>query len=73
MATVYLARDLRHDRQHGRVAERLGERENAIESYRFVREAWRRADPELQPYVSEAREALARRPARQRRSRRSAA
>jgi hypothetical protein len=46
--------------ERGRVAERLGERERAIESYRFVTEAWRRADPELQPYVSEAREALAR-------------
>jgi hypothetical protein len=46
--------------EHGRVAERLGEREKAIESYRFVTEAWRRPDPELQPYVSEAREALAR-------------
>ena len=42
------------------VAERLGEWEKAIESYRFVTEAWRRPDPELQPYVSEAREALAR-------------
>jgi tetratricopeptide (TPR) repeat protein len=46
--------------ERGRVAERLGEREKAIESYRFVTEAWRRADPELQPYVSEARQALAR-------------
>jgi len=44
----------------GRVAERLGRREKAIESYRFVTEAWRRPDPELQPYVSEAREALTR-------------
>ncbi len=46
--------------EHGRVAERLGEREKAIESYRFVTEVWRRPDPQLQPYVSEAREALAR-------------
>jgi lipopolysaccharide biosynthesis regulator YciM len=46
--------------ERGRVAERLGEREKAIESYRFVTEAWRQPDPELQPYVSEAREALAR-------------
>ena len=46
--------------EHGRVAERLGEREKAIESYRFVTEAWRRPDPELQPYLTEAREALAR-------------
>ena len=46
--------------ERGRVAERLGEREKALESYRFVTEAWRRPDPELQPYVSEAREGLAR-------------
>jgi eukaryotic-like serine/threonine-protein kinase len=46
--------------ERGRVAERLGEREKAIESYRFVTEAWRRPDPELQPYVIEAGEALAR-------------
>ena len=46
--------------ERGRVAERLGQRQKAIESYRFVTEAWRRPDRELQPYVSEAREALAR-------------
>jgi len=44
----------------GRVAERLGEREKAIASYGFVTAAWRHADPELQPYVSEARDGLAR-------------
>jgi hypothetical protein len=42
------------------VAERLGEREKATASYRLMMEARRRADPELQPYVTEAREALAR-------------
>jgi tetratricopeptide (TPR) repeat protein len=46
--------------ERGRVAEQLGEREKAVESYRYVAEAWRRADPELQPYATEAREALAR-------------
>jgi hypothetical protein len=46
--------------ERGRVAERLGEREKAIESYRFVTEAWHRPDPELQPYVSEARAGLSR-------------
>ena len=46
--------------ERGRVAERLGEREKAIDSYRFVTEAWRRPDAELQSYVREAREALAR-------------
>ena len=43
-----------------RVAERIGEREVAIRSYSWAAGMWRNADPELQPYVSEAREALAR-------------
>ncbi len=46
--------------ERGRIAERLGEREKAMESYGFVTDVWRRADPELQPYVTEAREALER-------------
>jgi serine/threonine-protein kinase len=46
--------------ERGRIAEQLGEREKAVESYRFVADAWRRADPELQPHATEAREALAR-------------
>ena len=46
--------------ERGRIAEHLGEREKAVESYRYVADAWRRADPELQPYVAEAREGLAR-------------
>jgi eukaryotic-like serine/threonine-protein kinase len=43
-----------------RVAERIGERELAIRSYSWVAGMWRKADPELQPYVAEAREGLAR-------------
>jgi hypothetical protein len=31
-----------------------------VEDYRFTAAAWRHADPELQPYVTEARQALAR-------------
>jgi eukaryotic-like serine/threonine-protein kinase len=46
--------------ERGRIAEHLGEREKAVESYRYVADAWRRADPELQPYAAEAREGLAR-------------
>jgi tetratricopeptide (TPR) repeat protein len=46
--------------ERGRLAERLGEREQAIESYGFVTAAWRRADPVLQPYVTEARRGLER-------------
>jgi serine/threonine-protein kinase len=43
-----------------RVAERLGERELAIHEYSWVAAMWQNADPELQPYVTEAREGLAR-------------
>ncbi len=46
--------------ERGRVAERAGERDRAIEDYRFVADVWRFADPELQPYVEEAKAALAR-------------
>jgi serine/threonine-protein kinase len=44
----------------GRVAERLGDREKAVQSYQFVVDAWRNADSELRPYVREAKAALAR-------------
>ena len=44
----------------GRIAERLGDTRKAAECYGFVMAIWRRADPELQPYVAEAREGLAR-------------
>jgi serine/threonine-protein kinase len=44
----------------GRVAERIGEPERAIESYAWVAGMWRNADPQLRPYVTEAREGLAR-------------
>jgi serine/threonine-protein kinase len=46
--------------ERGRVHERLGNRERAIEGYSLVVQAWRNPDPELQPYVAEARAALAR-------------
>src|SRR5262249_29357242 len=46
--------------ERGRVLERFGERERAIAAYRFVTEVWRNADPELQPFVREARNGLVR-------------
>jgi len=55
-----------HDRrvplmlERARLAERLGDRPTAINYYRFVAQAWLHADPELQPYVAEARAALQR-------------
>jgi eukaryotic-like serine/threonine-protein kinase len=44
----------------GRAAERLNQKELAVQSYAWVAGMWRKPDPELSPYVSEAREGLAR-------------
>jgi hypothetical protein len=44
----------------GRAAERLNQKELALQSYAWVTGMWRKPDPELQPYVTEAREGLAR-------------
>jgi serine/threonine-protein kinase len=44
----------------GRVQERLGHRDSAIEAYAYVAAVWARADSVLQPYVTEARAGLAR-------------
>jgi eukaryotic-like serine/threonine-protein kinase len=44
----------------GRIAERLGDRGKAAACYDFVVATWRRPDPELLPYVAEAREGLVR-------------
>ena len=41
--------------ERARVADRLGQREPAAELYRYVAELWKKADPELQPHVTEAR------------------
>jgi serine/threonine-protein kinase len=46
--------------ERGQIAERLGERNLAVENYQRVVDFWRRADPELQPYVREAQDGLAR-------------
>jgi len=46
--------------ERARVRERLGRRGEAAEDYKFIIDVWRHADPELQRYVREAREALAR-------------
>jgi serine/threonine-protein kinase len=46
--------------ERGRIAEGLGERQKAIDSYQFVVDVWRHADPELEPYVREARAGLER-------------
>ena len=43
-----------------RIHERLGQRQEAIAKYRFVAAVWRNADPELRPYVDEAKAALRR-------------
>ena len=46
--------------ERARVFNRLGRRDEAATSYQFVIDAWRTADPELQPYVREATAALKR-------------
>jgi eukaryotic-like serine/threonine-protein kinase len=46
--------------ERGHIGEELGDREKAARAYRFVADVWRRADPELQPYVTEARAGIAR-------------
>jgi hypothetical protein len=46
--------------KRARVADRLGKHESAAADYELVATAWRTADSELQPYVREARAALAR-------------
>jgi serine/threonine-protein kinase len=46
--------------ERARVHERVGRRAEAVADYKFVMDAWRHADPELQRYVHEAREAVAR-------------
>ena len=43
-----------------RAAERLGDGERAAAGYQFVLDMWRKADPELEPYLTEARQGLAR-------------
>ncbi len=44
----------------GRILERTGRPAEARQAYEFFTDAWRNADPELQPVVDEARRALAR-------------
>jgi serine/threonine-protein kinase len=46
--------------ERGQVAERLGERDRALASYRFVVDVWRNADHRLRPAVAKARQALQR-------------
>lgn len=46
--------------ERARLAERVGEREKARQWYGYVARVWRYADPELQPHVAEAREAIGR-------------
>jgi hypothetical protein len=46
--------------ERARVFEKLGRRRDAAANYAFVADAWRTADPELQTYVREAHDALAR-------------
>jgi hypothetical protein len=51
---------MRVEFDRGRLAERLGAREEAIVRYRNVAQMWRRADSVLQPLVRDADGALRR-------------
>jgi hypothetical protein len=42
------------------MADRLGQREAAGELYQYVADLWKNAEPELQPYVAEARDRMER-------------
>ncbi len=54
---MYVARQL----ERGRIAEKLGDRERAVDAYAYVVAAWRNAEPEqLRTAVTEARTALGR-------------
>jgi len=46
--------------ERARLAEQVGEAEQAIRDYRFVTRVWTHADPELQPSVREAESAVLR-------------
>ncbi|MGQ0642470.1 MAG: protein kinase domain-containing protein [Gemmatimonadaceae bacterium] len=46
--------------ERARLFERVGRRNQALENYTFVYDAWRFGDTEVQPYVREAREAMTR-------------
>jgi serine/threonine-protein kinase len=56
----YLAGDGFWHLERGRIYERLGDRSGARRAYGTVVDLWRHADPELQPLVAEARDAVAR-------------
>ena len=46
--------------ERARIFDRFGWNDRAIKDYQFVAAVWRTADPELQPLVREARDAVAR-------------
>ena len=54
---MYAARQL----ERGRLAEKLGERERAVDAYAYVAAVWRNAEPQqLRDAVAEAKAALGR-------------
>ena len=54
---LYAAREL----ERGRIAERLGEREKAVDAYAYVADVWAHAEaPALREAAKEARDALGR-------------
>jgi serine/threonine-protein kinase len=60
LVELFVPSDVLWTLERARVAERMGDRNKASRDYQYVADVWRHADPELQPYVTEARQALAR-------------
>ena len=56
----YPVYDVAMDLVLGRITERSGQHQKAVDAYRRVAVMWANADPELQPMVAEARAALQR-------------
>jgi len=44
--------------ERGRVAQRAGDHTRAVKEFQTVVRLWAAADPELQPFVAEARDAV---------------
>ena len=54
----YLVPGVIWELEHGQAAEAAGERAEAVQAYRYVADSWARGDPEVAPYVRQARAGL---------------
>jgi TolB-like protein len=58
LSREYSAAYVLHELEEARIARQLGDSTNARRIYQRVLATWRHADPELEPYVREARDAI---------------